>query len=70
MELGRVTHFLLSGSPFHMNGPPYANEFLKISRVAYGHVTKLVDVEFRVSLISTPECSFLQEITKIGTDDL
>ena len=33
-----------------MNGPLYANEFFKISRLAYGNVTKLVDVEFLVSL--------------------
>ena len=36
-----------------MNGPLYANEFLKISRLAYGKVTKLVDIEFLVSLIAT-----------------
>ena len=36
-----------------MNGPLYANEFLKISRLAYGNVTKLVDVEILVSLIAT-----------------
>ena len=35
-----------------MNGPLYANEFLKISRLAYDNVTKLVDVEFLVSLIA------------------
>ena len=29
-----------------MNGPLYANELFKISRLAYGNVTKLVDVEF------------------------
>ena len=33
-----------------MNGPLYANEFLKISRLAYGNVTMLVDVEFLVFL--------------------
>ena len=49
-----MTHFLiLSGSAFHMNGPLYANDFLKISRLAYGNVTTLVDVEFLVSLIAT-----------------
>ena len=36
-----------------MNGPLYANEFLKIYRLAYGNVTKLVDVEFIVSLIAS-----------------
>ena len=38
-----------------MNGPLLSNEFLKISRLAYGdiNVTKLVDVEFIVSLIAT-----------------
>ncbi len=36
-----------------MNGPLYANEFFKISRLAYGNVTKLVDVEFIVSLIAS-----------------
>ena len=47
----RVTHFrILLGSAFHMNGPLYANEFLKISRLAYDNVTKLVDVEFLVGL--------------------
>ena len=48
-----MTHFrILLGSAFHMNGPLYANEFWKISRLAYGNVTKLVDVEFLVSLIA------------------
>ena len=48
-----MTHFrILLGSAFHMNGPLYANEFLKMSRLAYGNVTKLVDVEFLVSLIA------------------
>ena len=52
LKAERMTHFLiLSGSAFHMNG--YANEFLTISRVTYGNVTKLVDVEFLVSLIAT-----------------
>ena len=33
MKPERVRQFLiLSGSAFHMNGPLYANEFLKISR--------------------------------------
>ena len=36
-----------------MNVPLYANEFLKMSRLAYGKVTKLVDVEFLASLIAT-----------------
>ena len=36
-----------------MNGPLYANEFLKISRLTSGNVTTLVDVEFLVSLIAT-----------------
>ena len=36
-----------------MNGPLYGNEFLKISSLAYGNVTKLVDVEFLVSLTAT-----------------
>ena len=36
-----------------MNGPLCANEFLKMSRLAYGNVTKLVDVEFLVFLIAT-----------------
>ena len=50
----RVTHCLiLSGSAFHMNGPLYANAFLNISRVAYVNVTKLIGVEFLVSLIET-----------------
>ena len=49
-----MTHFrILLGSALHMNGPLYANEFLKISRLAHGNVTKLVDVEFLVSLIAT-----------------
>ena len=50
-ETERVTHFrILLGGAFHMNGPLYANEFLKISRLAYGNVTMLVDVEFLVFL--------------------
>ena len=36
-----------------MNGRLYANEILKLSRLAYGNVTKLVDVEFLVSVIAT-----------------
>ena len=49
-----MTHFpILLGSAFHMNGPLYANEFLKISTLACGNITKLVDVEFLVSLIAT-----------------
>ena len=49
-----MTHFrILLGSAFHMNGPLYAYELLKISTLAYGNVTKLVDVEFLVSLIAT-----------------
>ena len=49
-----MTHFLiLLGRAFHINGPLYANEFLKISRLAYSNVTKLADVEFLVSLIAT-----------------
>ena len=36
-----------------MNGPLYENEFLKITRLACGNVTKLVDVEIQVSLIAT-----------------
>ena len=49
-----MTHFrILLGSAFHMNGHLYANEFSNISRLAYGNVTKLVDVEFLVSLIAT-----------------
>ena len=49
-----MTHLrILLGIAFHMNGPLYANEFLKISRLAYGNVTKLVGVEFLVSLIAT-----------------
>ena len=47
------THFrILLGSAFHMNGPLYANQFLKICRLAYCNVTKLVDVAFLVSLTS------------------
>ena len=50
LKAERMTHFrILSASAFHMN----ANEFLTISRVTYGNVTMLVDVEFLVSLIST-----------------
>ena len=49
-----MTHFrILLGCAFHMDGPLCANEFLKISRLAYGNVTKLVDVEFIVTLIAT-----------------
>ena len=44
---------ILLGSAFHVNGPLHANEFLKISTLAYGNVTKLVDVEFLVFLIAT-----------------
>ena len=36
-----------------MIGPLYANEFLKISRPAYGNVTKLVDAAFLVSIIAS-----------------
>ena len=40
-----MTHFLIwSGSASNMRGPLYANDFLKISILAYGNVTKLVDV--------------------------
>ena len=47
-----MTHFLiLSGSAFNVCGPLYANEFWKISILAYGNVTTLVGVDFLVSLI-------------------
>ena len=49
-----------------MNGPLYANEFLKISRLAYGNVTKLVDVEFLVSLIATSLQIAMQSEIQVG----
>ena len=49
-----ATHILILAGAFHRNGTLYFNEFLKMStRVAYGNVTKLVDVEFLLSLVAT-----------------
>ena len=49
-----------------MNGPLYANKFLKISKLAYGNVTKLVDVEFLVSLIATSLQIVMQSEIQVG----
>ena len=49
-----------------MNGPLYANEFLKISRLAYGNVTKLVYFEFIVSLIATSLQIVMQSEIYVG----
>ena len=57
---------ILSGNAFHMNGHLYASEFLTISRVAYGNVTKLVDVEFLVSLIATSLQIVIQSEILVG----
>ena len=50
-----------------MNGPLlYANEFLKISRVAYSNVTKLVYVKCLVFLIETSLPVVMQSEIQVG----
>ena len=67
LKQDNVAHFLISrGRSFHINGPRYANEFLKISRLAYGKVNKLADVEFLVSLTATSLQIVMQSEIYVG----
>ena len=67
LKQDNVAHFLISGGrSFHINGPRYANEFLKISRLAYGKVNKLADVEFLVSLTATSLQIVMQSEIYVG----
>ena len=67
LKQDNVAHFLISrGRSFHINGPRYANEFLEISRLAYGKVNKLADVEFLVSLTATSLQIVMQSEIYVG----
>ena len=60
LKLFNVAHFLmLSGRAFHVRGPLYENEFLKISRGAWGVISMFVEVDALVSLMTTSSCIIL-----------